>query len=83
MPTRNISLSMTTPPSCAGKLWQRGWKDAEHVEIALPVSSWIEQIRPEFKAEFFRPDGDMICGNGNVDLVQALLAGRDILRDKS
>ena len=66
-----------------GKVDARGWKDAEHVEIALPVSSWIEQVRPEFKAEFFRPDGYMICGNGNVDLVQALLAGRDILRDKS
>jgi hypothetical protein len=63
-----------------GKVQARGWKDAEHVEIALPVSSWIDEIRPEFKAEFFDEDGDMICGNGNVDLVQALLAGREILR---
>lgn len=64
-----------------GKAKARGWKDAEHVEIALPVSSWIEEIRPEFKAEFFKPDGGTICPNGNVELVQALLAGREILRD--
>ena len=64
-----------------GNAQARGWKDAEHVEIALPVSSWIEEVRPEFKAEFFRPDGGMICPNGNVDLVKALLAGREILRN--
>ena len=63
-----------------GKADATGWKDAEHVEIALPVSSWIKEIRPKFKAEFFDADGDMICPNGNVELVQALLAGRDILR---
>ena len=61
---------------------RHGWKDAEHVEIALPVSAWIDEVRPGFKAEFFNPDGDMICANGNVDLVQALLAGREILRNK-
>jgi hypothetical protein len=63
-----------------GKANARGWKDAKHVEIALPVSSWIDEIRPEFRAEFFTSDGDMICPNGNVELVQALLAGREILR---
>ena len=63
-----------------GKADAGGWKDAEHVEIALPVSSWIKEIRPKFKAEFFDADGDMICPNGNVELVQALLAGREILR---
>lgn len=63
-----------------GKAVARGWKDAAHVEIALPVNSWIKEIRPEFRAEFFDADGDMTCPNGNVDLVQALLAGRDILR---
>ena len=63
-----------------GKADARGWKDAEHVEVALPVSSWIKEIRPEFRAEFFGADGDMLCGNGNVDLVQALLRGREILR---
>ncbi|MCP4616337.1 MAG: hypothetical protein GY844_07850 [Bradyrhizobium sp.] len=65
-----------------GKAEARGWKDAKHVEIALPVSSWVEEIRPEFKAEFFDPDGDMICPNGNVELVRALLAGREILRSE-
>ena len=63
-----------------GKVEARGWKDAEHVEIALPVSAWFGEVRPEFKPEFFSPNGDMLCGNGNVDLVQALLKGRDILR---
>jgi hypothetical protein len=63
-----------------GKVQAHGWKDAEHVEIALPVSSWIDEVRPEFREEFFRPDGFMKCGNGNVDLVQALLDGREILR---
>ena len=58
----------------------RGWKDAEHVEVALPVSSWIAEVRPEFKAEFFDADGNMTCPNGNVELMQALLAGREILR---
>ena len=65
-----------------GKAEARGWKDAEHVEIALPVSSWIKEVSPEFRAEFFDSDGDMICPNGNVELVQALLAGREILRSK-
>ncbi|MBI5261114.1 MAG: hypothetical protein HY852_04770 [Bradyrhizobium sp.] len=64
-----------------GNAEARGWKDAEHVEIALPVSSWLEEVRPEFRAEFFKLDGRMICPNGNVDLVKALLAGREILRD--
>ena len=66
-----------------GKADAGGWKDAEHVEIALPVSSWIKEIRPKFRAEFFDADGDMICPNGNVELVQALLAGREILRSKA
>jgi len=63
-----------------GKVEARGWKDAAHVEIALPVSSWIDEVRPEFREEFFNPDGFMKCGNGNVDLVKALLKGREILR---
>jgi hypothetical protein len=64
-----------------GNTQARGWKDAPHVEVALPVSSWIKEVLPEFKAEFFNPDGDKTCPNGNVDLVQALLAGREILRN--
>lgn len=65
-----------------GKAEARGWKDAKHVEIALPVSSWIKEVSPKFRAEFFDSDGDMICPNGNVELLQALLAGREILRSK-
>ncbi|MBR1152959.1 hypothetical protein [Bradyrhizobium sp. JYMT SZCCT0428] len=64
-----------------GNAEARGWKDAEHVEVALPVSSWIAEVRPEFKAEFFDADGGMTCPNGNVELVQALLGGREILRN--
>ena len=63
-----------------GKAEARGWKEAANAEIALPDSSWLNEIRPEFRAEFFDADGDMLCGNGNVELVQALLKGRDILR---
>jgi hypothetical protein len=37
-------------------------------------------VSREFRAEFFTCDGDMICGNGNVDLAKALLAGQQILR---
>ena len=77
---KNLIASSADTTIVRGKADARGWKDAEHVEIALPVSSWIKEIRPEFKAEFFDDDGDMICGNGNVDLVKALVAGRDILR---
>lgn len=66
-----------------GKADAGGWKDAEHVEIGLPVSSWIKEIRPKFRAEFFDADGGMICPNGNVELVQALLAGREILRSRA
>jgi len=39
-------------------------------------------VTPEFRDEFFDRKGDMRCDNGNVDLVKALLAGRDILRSE-
>jgi hypothetical protein len=40
---------------------------------ALPFI-WDQQVIP------CEGVGDMICGNGNVDLVKAVLAGREILR---
>ena len=40
----------------------------------------MDEVRSEAKAEFIDAEGNMLCGNGNVDLVQALLKGRDILR---
>jgi hypothetical protein len=55
-----------------------GFKEAANAIAELPDSDWASEIRPEFKDEFFR--GEMLCGNGNVELIQALLAGRDILR---
>ncbi len=57
-----------------------GWQRTGHGEIDLPESDWIDEIRLEFRSEFFEDNGDMRCSSGNVDLVQALLAGRDILR---
>lgn len=61
-----------------GKLIGRGWTDKGGTNIRC--SSWLDEIRPEFKSEFFKENGYMKCGNGNVDLVKALLAGRDILK---
>jgi len=57
-----------------------GFKEAANAIAELPDSDWVSEIRPEFKDEFFDSRGEMLCGNGNVELVQALLAGRDILR---
>lgn len=57
-----------------------GFKEAANAIAELPDSDWASEIRPEFKDEFFDSRGEMLCGNGNVELVQALLAGRDILR---
>jgi hypothetical protein len=60
-----------------------GWQCAGHGEIDLPESDWIDEIRPEFRSEFFEDNGDVKCSSGNVDLVKALLAGRDILKRPS
>jgi hypothetical protein len=57
-----------------------GWQCAGHGDVEVPESDWIDEVRPEFKSEFFKDDGDMKCPDGNVDLVKALLAGRAILR---
>ena len=48
----------------------------------LRRSDWLSEVKPEFRDEFFDEEGDVKCGSGNVDLVKALLAGRDILRSK-
>jgi hypothetical protein len=63
-----------------GKVTARGWCASNNAQVALRKSGWRNEVRPEFRDEFFRPDGLFRCGSGNVDLVQALLAGRDILR---
>ena len=55
----------------------------ELVQANPAVRSWITEVSPKFRAEFFDGDGDMICPNGNVELVQALLAGWDILRGEA
>jgi hypothetical protein len=55
-----------------------GWQCAGHGDVDLPDSDWIDEIRSEFRAEFFKEDGRSKCPSGNVDLVKALLAGRDI-----
>ena len=56
-----------------------GWMAAD-AEAPLRQSAWRDEIRPEILAEFFDSGGDFICRDGNVDLVKALLARRDILR---
>ena len=64
-----------------GKVYAKGWNASHNAEVKLRRSEWIKEIRPEFRDEFFEPDEDCPkCGNGNVDLVKALLAGRDILK---
>jgi hypothetical protein len=63
-----------------GKVNARGWK-ASNEEFDLRDSTWIDEVRPELRDEFFDSDGFQKCPNGNVDLVKALLAGRPILRD--
>lgn len=62
------------------KVKAAGWKEASNAIAELPDSDWAGEIRDELKDEFFDSRGEMLCGNGNVELVQALLAGRDILR---
>lgn len=64
-----------------GKVYAKGWNASLNADVDLRASDWIDEIRPEFRAEFFRADDLMKCGNGNVDLVKALLAGRNILKD--
>src|SRR4029450_5976872 len=54
-----------------GKAGARGWTDAKHVEIALPVSSWIKEVSPKFRAEFFASGGCMLCLRGTLDTALA------------
>lgn len=56
-----------------------GWKNSGSAKVELRESDWIDEIRPEFRSEFFDAEGDTNCPSGNVDLVEALLEGRDIL----
>ena len=65
-----------------GKVHARGWNRSQNAQVDLPESDWIDEIKPEFRDEFFDRRGDMRCGNGNVDLKKALLAGRDILKPR-
>jgi hypothetical protein len=63
-----------------GKVHGLGWKDAEFVDVPLTVSNWRQELLPAVKDEFIDDQGDVKCPNGNVDIVKALLAGRQILR---
>jgi hypothetical protein len=62
-----------------GKIHAPGWASRDD-SLPLPVSEWRDEVRPEFFDEFFDADGDLRCGNGNAALVEALVAGRDILK---
>jgi hypothetical protein len=57
-----------------------GWQCAGHGDVELPEGDWIDEVRPQFRSEYFDENGDMRCPNGNVDLVKALLAERAILK---
>ena len=63
-----------------GSVHGYGWRHDDHGKVDLRESDWIDEIRPEFKAEFFADGGDVKCASGNVDLVEALVAGREILK---
>jgi len=64
--------------SVGGKLIGGGWTDMPGTSVR--ESTWLKEVRPELKREFFNAEGFMMCPNGNVDLVKALLAGREVLR---
>ncbi|RAI44029.1 hypothetical protein [Rhodoplanes roseus] len=66
--------------SVHGRIMARGWNGSLHAEVMLRRSRWVDEVRPELRAEFFRGDGTVACTGGDGGLVQALLAGRDILR---
>jgi len=70
------------PSIIDGKVTAKGWCASHNAQVAMRESDWQAEVRPEFHEEFFHPNGFFRCGNGNVDLVQALLAGRDILREE-
>lgn len=60
------------------KLVGSGW--TEMPDTSIRQSTWLNEVRPQFREEFFQENGFTRCPNGNVDLVKALLAGREILR---
>jgi hypothetical protein len=62
------------------KVNARGWK-AGHEDFDFRDSTWIDEVKPELKDEFFDSRGFQKCPNGNVDLVKALMEGRAILQD--
>jgi hypothetical protein len=64
--------------SIGGKLVGGGWTDLP--DTSVRESTWLKEVRPELRDEFFDADGFTTCPNGNVDLVKALLDGREILR---
>jgi hypothetical protein len=63
-----------------GQVKAPGWKMSGSAEAGLKDSDWIAEIRPEARDEFFDERGDVKCGSGNVDLVKALMEGREILK---
>jgi hypothetical protein len=77
---KTVIIDDDGPSTIDGKIHSSGWNASQNADVKLRRSDWIREVKPEFRDEFFDEEGGVKCGSGNVDLVKALLAGRDILR---
>ncbi|CAL8973643.1 hypothetical protein GJ689_17075 [Rhodoplanes serenus] len=66
--------------SVGGRVAAKGWNGSAAARVALRRSRWADEVRPELRKAFLGPDGALACTGGSLELVQALLDGRDILR---
>ena len=69
-------------PEIRGRVFAKGWNASHNAKVKLRRSEWSKEVRPEFRAEFLHEEGYPKHPNGNVGLVEALLAGREILRER-
>lgn len=77
---KTVVIDDDGPTTIDGKIYACGWNASQNADVQLRRSNWIREVKPEFRDEFFDEEGGIKCGSGNVDLVKALLTGRDILR---
>jgi hypothetical protein len=62
-----------------GEIRARGWTRSENASLPVRRSDWPREIRLEFRDEFLDEDGYPL---DHFALYQALIEGRDILRDR-